>query len=182
MYSTINFKVWHMQTHRYDTELHTDLGDNLSYLELKNTFAAFFPFPFPNASPSQAIDVSALGFKTNLYLHHSRGEPSGNYKRSTLLKSTKLDLKNLTLTLFWVVFLGCVWVFLWFGWGFFWAGGERCLVLVCFLLLLFYLREREANSISTMLKQAVMSKAAMPGGDERPGPIGFTRVKTSRLR
>lgn len=144
MYSTINFKVWHMQTHRYDTELHTDLGDNLSYLELKNKFAALFPFPFPNTSPSQAIDVSALGFKTNLYLHHSRGEPCGNYKPSTLLKSTKLDLKKLTLTLFWVVFLGfvCGFFFLWFGWGFFLRGGAVFSFGLFFVVAVLFKRDR----------------------------------------
>lgn len=39
------------------------------------------------------------------------------------------------------------------------------------------LREREDNSISTMLKQELKSKAAMPGGSERPSPTGFTRVR-----
>lgn len=37
-----------MQKHRYDTEAHTDLGNNLSYLELKNKFAALFPFSLPH--------------------------------------------------------------------------------------------------------------------------------------
>lgn len=35
----------------------------------------------------------------------------------------------------------------------------------------------EDNSISTMLKQEVASKAAIPGGGESLSPVGFTRVR-----
>lgn len=52
---------------------------------------------------------------------------------------------------------------LWFNWGFFWGGveGERCLVLV-FVVAVIFKRER-GNSISTMLKQAMISKATRRG-------------------
>lgn len=146
-----------MQTHKYDTEAYADLGNNLSYLGFKYIFAALFPFSFPHsiffASPCQAIGVSALDFKTNLYLYYSRWEPSGNYNPSTLLKSTKLNLQKLTLTADTVLgFLGgALFVFggsffdfvlflVWLG-GFFGGeeggGREECLVLVWFSLLLF---------------------------------------------
>lgn len=116
--------------------MHTYLGNNLSYLEFKNIFAALFPFSFSSASPSQATGISALDFETNLYLYHSRGEPSGNYNPSPLIKSTKLYLQ--TLTLFWGFLFASGGDFVWFlcfglvclfacfvVWlRFFWGGGS----------------------------------------------------------